>query len=865
MTEHPFDRRTFLKTSGITLTGTTVLTESTVAQDSSGGDLIWEFRTDRVRSSPTVVDGTVFIGSGGIFVGESNNVYALDVGDGSEQWRFETGSGVESSPTVVDGTVFVGSYDDNVYAIDAGDGTEQWRFGTGGLVESSPTVVDGTVFVGSTDDNVYALDADTGDEQWRLKTGAEVRSSPTVVDGTVFVGSEDSNVYALDAGDGSEQWRFETGFLLDSSPTVVDNTVFVGSQDGNMYALDPGDGSEQWRFGTGGPVYSSPTVLDSTVFVGSQDGNMYALNADDGSEQWRFGLGGLVESSPTVVDDLVFVGSYDENVYALDAGDGSEQWRFETGAEVSSSPTVLDGTVFVGSEDGNVYALDAGVEGSSEDSRVLLGTLGHTDTFAEQGPTEPGVPENPDAKFTIAPEDPSINQPITFDASASEASGGIEEYRWDFTVEGDTDATGEVVEIVFDEQNEYQVTLTVVDSDGREAETTQTVEVGINDFEAAVKSKRRVAEDIDDVALYLSELEDVNSVLSGLRESLYGGELDTDITEGATTRLRLGEEISRNLLINTSDESAIEGAEDENIAVDTTRFSIDLGVSLALSQLALVDVVADSRFGYLIPNSDILRKKLEFGIEELVSYTFSQALQSEALSEINSIVQEGYNRIIDDEFDNFENFFAFISDSVSATVANLTIMQTIETGGGFVPRSGPEFALIDAFANVESSLGYLNNELKAESLVDEGLDGTREGVVDAHDDAEELLNQIASTTDTFLSELNERIDIPGILKDAFDLIDGILNGDPISTVDAVTLVSVGLLPNASLATTVVQKIGKHVGEFSIRLMMTTHAWGIAGIQRGDPISLADINTLVPDVDSVLEDLDPTESRWGDFA
>jgi hypothetical protein len=142
-------------------------------------------------------------------------------------------------------------------------------------------------------------------------------------------------------------------------------------------------------------------------------------------------------------------------------------------------------------------------------------------------------------------------------------------------------------------------------------------------------------------------------------------------------------------------------------------------------------------------------------------------------------------------------------------------------------------------------------------------------VVDAHDDAEELLNQIASTTDTFLSELNERIDIPGIIKDVFELIDGILNGDAngdgISTVGVVNLVSVGLLPKASLATTVVQIIGKHVGEFSIRLMMTTHAWGIAGIQRGDPISLADINTLVPDVDSVLEDLDPTENRWGDFA
>jgi hypothetical protein len=39
---------------------------------------------------------------------------------GEQQWAFETGSSVDSSPTVVDGTVFVGSSDNNLYALDAG-------------------------------------------------------------------------------------------------------------------------------------------------------------------------------------------------------------------------------------------------------------------------------------------------------------------------------------------------------------------------------------------------------------------------------------------------------------------------------------------------------------------------------------------------------------------------------------------------------------------------------------------------------------------------------------------------------------------------------------------------------------------------
>lgn len=66
---------------------------------------------------------------------------------GYVRWRFKTGNIVHSSPTVVDGTVFVGSADNNLYAVDVQTGTEQWCFNTGNSIHSSPTVVDGTVFV----------------------------------------------------------------------------------------------------------------------------------------------------------------------------------------------------------------------------------------------------------------------------------------------------------------------------------------------------------------------------------------------------------------------------------------------------------------------------------------------------------------------------------------------------------------------------------------------------------------------------------------------------------------------------------------------------------------------------------------------
>ena len=383
-------------------------------------------------------------------------------------------------------------------------------------------------------------------------------------------------------------------------------------------------------------------------------------------------------------------------------------------------------------------------------------------------------------------------------------------------------------------------------------------------FEQRVAGKLETAEEIDDVAVFLSESDDVESVIDGIRDALNEGDLDEETADQAVLRLNLGEDISRRLLYKTSDKSR-EVADDEQIAVDTTKFSVDLAVSLGLIRLAITDTLTNFGFGFLVPDSEILREKLDIAIEELISYTFSRARQGEALSEVNRIVQEAYDRILADEFSDSEAFFNFISDSVSATVANLTLMRTIETGSGFEPRIGAgfEFALIDRFTNVESSLGYLNDELKDDSLVDQGLDGTRQGALDARGDARNLLDDIASVTDTFLGELKQRIDIAGMIRDAYEIIDEAHNGE-FSTGDAATLLSVGVVPKATKAIKTVKIIGQYVGELSIRLMMTTHAWGIAGVQRGDPISLSEIDAIVPDVDSILAELDPTEDRWGEF-
>ena len=339
----------------------------------------WAFDAgSTVTSSPTIVDGTVYVG----IAGGDGHVYALDAATGDEEWAFETGGGISSSPFVDDGTVYIGSSDNHLYAIDAESGTEEWSFEADHTV-NSPFLYDGTVYVSSWDENIYAVDAETGEEEWIFETGDTVRSSPTVVDGTVYVGSQDGHLYALDATSGDEEWAFETDDEVRSSPTVYNETVYAGSWDGNMYALDAQSGAYVWSYSVGdNNISPSPTVANDTLYFGSHSNNVYALNASTGEFVWSRATFNNVLSSPTVADDTVYVGSSDANLYALDARTGAKHWAFETDDEfgiLTTGPTVVDGTVYFGSRDDHIYALETGSEGSSVDSRVLLGTLGHHD------------------------------------------------------------------------------------------------------------------------------------------------------------------------------------------------------------------------------------------------------------------------------------------------------------------------------------------------------------------------------------------------------------------------------------------------------------------------------------------------------
>ena len=92
-----------------------------------------------------------------LYIGSDNKLLAIDLQSHQKRWEFEAEGAIKSSPAVVDTTVYVGSEDGRLYAVDAATGKKLWDFLTGGEITSSPAVADGTVYIGSHDGNLYAI------------------------------------------------------------------------------------------------------------------------------------------------------------------------------------------------------------------------------------------------------------------------------------------------------------------------------------------------------------------------------------------------------------------------------------------------------------------------------------------------------------------------------------------------------------------------------------------------------------------------------------------------------------------------------------------------------------------------------------
>ena len=180
-----------------------------------------------------------------VAVSEDGNLYAFSAADGEElPWSpFRTGGKIWSTPAIQNSIAYFGSQDHSVYAVDLRDGSELWRYQTGGAIVGNPLLFSGNVFIGSFDRKLYALDADDGELEWEFESGNWFWAGPVTDGETVFAPSMDGYVYAFDPGNPStgepkeHLWRHNMESPVVSSPRIVPIGLVVAAVDGRMRLL----------------------------------------------------------------------------------------------------------------------------------------------------------------------------------------------------------------------------------------------------------------------------------------------------------------------------------------------------------------------------------------------------------------------------------------------------------------------------------------------------------------------------------------------------------------------------------------------------------------------------------------------------
>jgi len=180
-----------------------------------------------------------------VVVSEDGNLYAFDAASGTElSWSpFRTGGKLWSTPAIQNGIAYFGSHNHSVYAVDLRDGRELWRYETGGAVVGNPLLFRGKLFIGSFDKKLYALDADDGELEWAFESGNWFWAGPVTDGETIFAPAMDGFVYALEpdnpgSGDSKEAiWRHNMESPIVSTPALVPLGLIVASVDGKMRLL----------------------------------------------------------------------------------------------------------------------------------------------------------------------------------------------------------------------------------------------------------------------------------------------------------------------------------------------------------------------------------------------------------------------------------------------------------------------------------------------------------------------------------------------------------------------------------------------------------------------------------------------------
>ncbi len=325
------------------------------AIDGSSGQERWSFDTDGIiQAKALVTDQWVFFESANVFylLKSSNGKelwrfdtemepLAFTYQEKTYPYKIDPFDDKRSSATLLDGVIYVGSGNGTLFGLNEKSGKVEFsvRSDDNSPIRSSPLVSNGRLFFGDWNGVVYCYDLAAGEFIWKKKTYRQklyetfggVVSEFLEYDSLLFFGARNHMMNVLDVRTGEKEWTYTdaNGGWMIGDPVIFKDTLYIGGSDNfSMFAFQPTMGRPLWNQNGGKNIYTKPILTEEWLLYtagnsyNSRDtGKLFLLDRMSGELLSSIEVPYAVFSSPVLAENKVYFGCYDENVYCVEIKD----------------------------------------------------------------------------------------------------------------------------------------------------------------------------------------------------------------------------------------------------------------------------------------------------------------------------------------------------------------------------------------------------------------------------------------------------------------------------------------------------------------------------------------------------------------
>lgn len=394
--------------------------------------LAWRWVPASVDSSP---DGAPLVVNDTVYVAASGRIYALNVQDGNEKWKFplDGAKGNFRVQPIIAGNTLIDVTDGGYfYAADATNGTSKWMYQLRNLAAlGQPVAIGKLLLYKQGDDTLNALDLDTGNPAWEkplpIDTGFD---GPLMVHGDDVIFADNNNqMYSVNAASEKVNWVRKFGFLPPNlEPQLVGDIIYMYSGQ-YLVAVNAIRGTGRWQVSLGQNMEFGPAIGPDGMACVSDDGKLYFFDLN-GKRALRevVDLGSGPAAQPAAVGDKYLIPTINGALNLIDPKTGQIIWSYavkpmvgvaqkDTAAPVdtglgtvdnriltipAAGPAILDGTtLLVMCQDASILGFDSklGVDLTPPDVDMI---------FPPPGAQTPGSPPL-DLIFKVSDEATGVN------------------------------------------------------------------------------------------------------------------------------------------------------------------------------------------------------------------------------------------------------------------------------------------------------------------------------------------------------------------------------------------------------------------------------------------------------------------------